>query len=187
MSETERDTENEFLPDRDGRTPYLIQLGKVVYGNSPGEATDEFMSLVALEGLSSQNVRAWDLIDDIQYVVTPTGWIESAEIDQEEELTSEEYLAALDALAENAEALPGPNEAATNRFVGDPDEMSFFDQDPEPPRGIVDVELPEPTEETEPTEEAEAEPAICTRCKETHPLNEDGLCAQCVADLEGVA
>jgi hypothetical protein len=154
--------ETEFDRDEEGRTPYLIQLGKVVYGHDPGDAADEFIRLTAIEGLATQNFRAWDLVDDEQFIVTPQGWVEAEEPD-DEEMTPEEYASAIATLLENVKE----------------GELTYV-----PSPAIVDVELPEPEEP--PQEDAAPVTGRCIRCKEENVLNEDGHCPECVADLKGV-
>lgn len=158
------------------QTPYLVYLAIPVEGFDPVDAAANWLNQVVLQGLANADLMAMDLEDQSLWVVHPDD-------------TYEEYTDPV------VEAIDMANEDEVYAAVAERLARHGLDLDTVVQRGIVDVELPEPEQPIQ-RGDAKENPMIatlgapvtgpCVRCKEEAVLNKDGLCPECLVDMEGV-
>lgn len=155
------------------KTPYLVYLAIPVEGYDPVDAAARWLNEVVLQGLTSMDLMAMDLEDQSLWVVHP-------------DETYDEYT---DPVVEDIDMA---NEDAVYAAVAERLARDGINLDEIVARGIVDVELPDftpPEEGKKKGKKKKGAPVTgpCVRCKEENVLNEDGLCPECVVDLEGAS
>jgi hypothetical protein len=186
MAETTEATDNPNLAPLEEKV-YIVALHMVVPGFDPVDAVKMAINRLAVEGVTNQTMRAFDNETEVTYLVPAgqTTYYEDPDILAEQEAAGEVELEALLPLLGQLSGVYGSefDEAIVTAFQ----------------RPTVDVELPEPEPAPEEKPKAkrtrkkkDAEPAApvtgpCIRCKEENVLNEDGLCPECLVDMEGLS